>query len=131
IFNHFFNFAESDFGAFALMHLRTLPPSDKIGPIEREYKEFRYLRGTTRIISKAIEEGSIKESNAQKLTFFIYSLILGTAIVERNMRVILRDINSQEDSANEASDFGEIEFAPIDFRNYVLESLDFFLREKK
>ncbi|MFX1501361.1 MAG: TetR/AcrR family transcriptional regulator, partial [Promethearchaeota archaeon] len=27
IFNHFFNFAESDFGAFAMMHLRTLPPS--------------------------------------------------------------------------------------------------------
>ncbi|MFW9987325.1 MAG: TetR/AcrR family transcriptional regulator [Candidatus Odinarchaeota archaeon] len=131
IFKHFLNFAENDFGAFSMMHLRTLPPSDKIGPIEKEYKEFRYLRGTTRIISNAIEEGAIKESNAEKLTFFIYSVILGAAIVERNMRVILREMNSQGDSVSENMDFRMAEFSSSDFRNYVLENLEFILRKKK
>ncbi len=130
-FKHFLDFAESDFGAFSMMHLRTLPPSDKTGPIEREYKEFRYLRGTTRLVSNAIEEGTIKESDAAKLTFFIYSIILGTAIVERNMREIFKEINSQGDSVSENMDFREANFSPRDFRNFVLENLEDILHDKK
>ena len=60
------------------------PPSDKIGPIEKEYKEFGLLDGTTKLIQKAIEMGAIEANNANLLSLFSYSLVMGVAYVEMN-----------------------------------------------
>ena len=83
IFEHFFKFAEEDFSAFTMMHIIPSPPSDKIGPFEKQYEPFNFLNGTTRVIQKAINEGEIKENNAALLSFFIHSLILGATMIEK------------------------------------------------
>lgn len=129
IFTHFLEFAENDFGAFSMMHLRESPPSDKIGPFEKEYREFKYLRGTSRVIKEAIKEGEIKDSKAKMLTFFTYSLILGVAMVERHMRTIEQDPKYKGDFTSEIIQFAEVDFSRRDFRNYVLEKLEHFLTE--
>ncbi|NVM35086.1 MAG: TetR/AcrR family transcriptional regulator [Candidatus Lokiarchaeota archaeon] len=129
IFKNFLEFAEKDFGAFSMMHLREYPPSNKIGPFEKEYREFNYLRGTAKVIQNAIEAGEIKDSNAGMLTFFTYSLILGTALVERHMRIVEQDPKYKEDYASEILQFGQADFSREEFRNFVLEKLEHLLKD--
>ena len=124
IFTHFLDFADNDFGAYSMMHLTESPPSDKIGPFEKEYREFNYLRGTTRVIKIAIEEGEIKDSNAEMLSFLTYSLILGAALVERHMRIIEQNQKYEGDFASEIVQFGRADFTRKDFRNFILEKLE-------
>ena len=124
IFTHFLDFADNDFGAYSMMHLTESPPSDKIGPFEKEYREFNYLRGTTRVIKVAIEQGEIKDSNAEMLSFLTYSLILGAALVERHMRIIEQNQNYKGDLASEIEQFGRADFTRKDFRNFILEKLE-------
>ena len=124
IFTHFLDFADNDFGAYSMMHLTESPPSDKIGPFEKEYREFNYLRGTTRVIKVAIEQGEIKDSNAEMLSFLTYSLILGAALVERHMRIIEQNQKYKGDFASEIVQFGRADFTRKDFRNFILEKLE-------
>ncbi|MFX0021876.1 MAG: TetR/AcrR family transcriptional regulator [Candidatus Hermodarchaeota archaeon] len=124
IFNNFLEFAEKDFGAFAMMHLRESPPSNKIGPFEKDYREFNYLRGTANVIKDAIEIGEIKNANAGMLTFFTYSLVLGTALVERHMRTVEQDPKYKEDYASEILQFGQTDFSREEFRNFVIVKLE-------
>ncbi|TKJ18414.1 MAG: hypothetical protein CEE43_18160 [Promethearchaeota archaeon Loki_b32] len=124
IFTNFFEFADKDFGAFSMMHLMDSPPSDKIGPFEKEYREFNYLRGTSKVIKVAIETGEIKASNATMLTFFVYSLILGATLVERHMKTIEQDPKYKGDFASEIVQFGQADFSRQEFRNFVLEELE-------
>ena len=128
IFNNFLEFAEKDFGAFAMMHLRESPPSNKIGPFEKEYREFNYLRGTAKVIQDAIEKGEINYSNAGMLTFFTYSLILGATMVERHMRTVEQDPKYKEDYASEILQFGQADFSREEFRNFLLENLEKLLK---
>ncbi len=129
IFNNFLEFAEKDFGAFSMMHLREYPPSNKIGPFEKEYREFNYLRGTARVVQNAIEAGEINYSNAGMLTFFTYSLILGAAMVERHMRTVEQDPKYKDDYASEILQFGQADFSREEFRNFVLEKLEQLLKK--
>ena len=124
IFTHFLDFADNDFGAYNMMHLTESPPSDKIGPFEKEYREFNYLRGTTRVIKVAIEQGEIKDSDAEMLSFLTYSLILGAALVERHMRIIEQNQKYKGDFASEIVQFGRADFTRKDFRNFILEKLE-------
>ena len=127
IFNHFLEFAEKDFGAFAMMHLRESPPSNKIGPFEEEYREFNYLRGTANVIQDAIEKGEIKDANAGILTFFTYSIILGAALVERHMRKVELNPKYKDDYTSEILQFGQADFSREEFRNFILEKLELLL----
>ena len=124
IFTNFLDFADKDFGAFSMMHLSASTPSDKIGPFEKEYREFNYLRGTARVIKVAKEAGEIKDSDAIMLTFLVYSLILGAAMVERHMRTIEQNGKYKGDFASEIVQFGEADFSRQEFRNFVLEKLE-------
>ena len=124
IFTHFLDFANKDYGAFNMMQLMESPPSNKIGPFEKEYREFNYLKGTARVIKVAIEAGEIKNSNAEMLTFLVYSLILGAAMVERHMRTIEQDSKYKGDFASEIVQFGQADFSRQEFRNFVLEKLE-------
>jgi len=128
IFTHFLEFACDDFGAFSMMHLTDSPSSDKIGPFEKEYQEFNYLRGTARVVQKAIGAKEIKQSNPGLITFFTYSLILGAAIVERNMRVLEENPDFEGDYVSEIFTFKQSDFDSKDFRNFVLEKLEIILK---
>ncbi len=129
IFEHFFKFAEADYTAFTMMHMIPSPPSDKIGPFEKQYKPFNFLDGTTRVIQKAINEQEIKENNAALLSFFIYSLILGATIVERTMRSVEETNNYKGTEAEETIQFGTQPFTSKEFRKYVLRKIQLGLTD--
>lgn len=131
ITSNFLDFATKDFGAFSMMHFIQSPPSNKIGPFEKEYRAFNFLDGTTRIVQKAIDVGEIKENNATALSFHIYSLILGAAIIERNMRTLEQNNNYDGDAASENIQFKQSNFTSLEFRSYVLSKVERFLRDSK
>jgi len=123
IFAHFFEFAEKDFAAFRMMHIIRVPSSDKVGRFENEYKPFSILDGTTRLIQNAIEKGEIKEKNAATLSFFIYSLLLGAAEVEKIMRDIEEGEDKSAEKIEEHTQFGNQNFTSKEFRNYTLQKI--------
>ena len=127
-FKNFFEFASKDYGAFSMMHLTESPPSDKIGPVEKEYQEFNYLRGTTKVVQGAIEAKEINYSDPALITFFSYSLILGAAIVERNMRELEQNPVFEGDHTSEILSF-KTDFNSLEFRNYILEKLENILKD--
>ena len=129
IFEHFFKFAEEDFSAFTMMHIIPSPPSDKIGPFEKQYKPFNFLNGTTRVIQKAIDEGEIKENNAALLSFFLYSLILGATMIERTMRTFEVNSDYKSKEADEMFQFGSQAFTSKEFRKYVLRKIQLGLTD--
>ncbi len=129
IFEHFFKFSEEDFTAFTMMHIIRSPPSDKIGPFEKKYKQFNFLDGTTRVIQKAINEGEIKEKNAALLSFFMYSLVLGAAMIEKTMRSIEENNDYKGIEAEENVQFGTQPFSSTEFRKYVLRKIQLGLTD--
>jgi AcrR family transcriptional regulator len=129
-FTNFLDFAYKDFGAFSMMHLTEAPPSDKKGPFEQEYQEFNYLRGTAKVVQDAIEAKEINYDNPGMITFFVYSLILGAAIVERNMRVLEQNPDFEEDYATEILSF-KTDFNNKEFRNFVLDKLEIILKDSE
>ncbi|MFX0011913.1 MAG: TetR/AcrR family transcriptional regulator [Candidatus Hermodarchaeota archaeon] len=131
IFDHFFEFAEEDYGAFAMMHTIPSPPSDKKGPYEKEYRPFNFLDGTTKVIQKAINDGEVKENNAALNSFFMYSLILGATIVEHTMRSVENSNNNKGTEAEEKLQFGTQPFTSKEFRNYVLSKIQLILTNPK
>ena len=123
LFNHFFKFAEEDFGAFAMMHIIPSPSSDKKGPFEKQYKPFNFLDGTTKVIQKAINEGEIKENNAALLSFFIFSLTLGATMVENILRSAEENNDNNGTEADERIQFGTQPFTSKEFRKYTLRKI--------
>ncbi len=123
LFTHFFEFAENDYAAFLMMHIIRSPPSDKIGPFEKEYKQFSFLDGTTRLIQKAIDNGEIKEKNAALLSFFMFSLLLGATMIEKTMRDIEEANNKDGKEVEERTQFGSQKFTSKEFRKYTLQKI--------
>ncbi|MFW9950430.1 MAG: TetR/AcrR family transcriptional regulator [Candidatus Thorarchaeota archaeon] len=123
IFTHFFEFAENDYAAFRIMHIIPSPSSNKIGPYEKEYKQFSFLDGTTRLIQKAIDNGEIKETNGALLSFFMFSLLLGATMVEKAMRDIEETNNKEGKEVEERMQFASQNFTSKEFRKYTLRKI--------
>lgn len=122
IFEHFFEFAERDFGVFTMMHTPTSsPPSNKVGPIEEKYREFRLLDGNTRLLLEAVDKGEIQLENPHLVSIFLYSLLFGACYINMNRRVenpLLENIQfSIKDVSNE------------NFKEYVLKIIEKLLKE--
>ena len=126
-FTNFLEFADRDYGAFSMMHLTESPPSDKRGSIEKEYQEFNYLKGTAKVVQEAIEAKEINYSDSGLITFFTYSLILGAAIVERNMRIFEQNPDFEGDTTSEILSF-KTNFNSLEFRHFVLEKLELIFK---
>ncbi len=85
LYEHFLDFADRDYDKFKIMfNVVDAPPSNKVGPIEKTYKEFRLLDGTTKLIQEAIKKGEIKHNAASLLSLLSYSLVMGVAYIEMN-----------------------------------------------
>ena len=124
IFEHFFEFAEKDYDAFRMMHIIRAPPSDKIGPFEKDYKQFSFLDGTTKVIQKAMDDGEIKEKNASLLSFFLFSILLGVSMVEYVMRDIEEINDKKEKEVQEYMQFAFQNFTSKEFRKYALKKIE-------
>lgn len=122
IFKHFFEFAERDFGVFLMMHaLTSAPTSDKVGKIEKKYREFRLLDGTTNLINKTMEEKEIHSGDPAIIALFLYSLLFGAVYIDMNRREKIPILeNIQLSIANVSSE---------DFQEYVLKIMEKLLKE--
>jgi len=127
LYKHFLDFADRDYDKFRMMYnIIDAPHSDKIGPIEKTYKEFRLLDGTTKLIQKAIDEGEIKCSNATLLSLYSYSLVMGVAYIEMNrnpkygggLQVIW-----------ETTQLSKLEVSNKEFKKYTMKALEIALKK--
>lgn len=83
LYEHFLDFADRDYDKYKMMfNVIEAPPSNKIGPIEDTYKEYRLLDGTTKLIKKAIDAGEIKKDAAPLLSLLTYSIVMGVAYIQ-------------------------------------------------
>jgi AcrR family transcriptional regulator len=123
IFNHFFEFAERDFGVFTMMHTPTSAPySNKPpGEFEKKYREFRLLDGNTKLLEQARDQGESKLTNPALASLMLYSLLFGATYIDMNRRngnPILENIQlSIEDISSE------------EFQDYVISIIERLLKE--
>jgi len=83
LYDHFLEFADRDYDKFRMMfNIIEAPNSKKIGPIEKKYKSYKLLDGTTELIMEAIENGEILYDNAPLLSLISFSIIMGVAYIE-------------------------------------------------
>jgi hypothetical protein len=123
IFEHFFEFAERDFGVFTMMHTPTSAPhsSKPPGEFETKYREFRLLDGNTKLLEQSREHGETNLQNPALVSLFLYSLLFGATYIDMNRRngnPILENIQlSIKDISSE------------DFRMYVLNIVERLLKD--
>ena len=85
LYEHFLDFAERDYDKYKMMfNVIEAPPSKKTGPIEKTYKEYRLLEGTTKLIQEAIDEGEIEKEAAPLLSLLSYSIVMGVSYIQMN-----------------------------------------------
>jgi AcrR family transcriptional regulator len=85
LYEHFLDFADKDYDKYKMMfNVIEAPPSNKIGPIEAKYREYRLLDGTTKLIQEAIDEGEIKKDAAPLLSLLTYSIVMGVTYIQMN-----------------------------------------------
>ena len=122
IFEHFIEFAERDFGVFIMMHaLTSAPSSSKVGEIEKKYREFRLLDGTTNLIQKTIDSDEINTDDPAVVALFLYSLLFGAVYIDMNRREQLPILeNIQLSIGNVSSE---------KFTDYVLKIIEKLLKE--
>ncbi len=104
---HYVEFARRDYGVFQMMFATSCaPPSDKVGIIEKTYKESHLLDSTTRTFQKAKDTGEIKAKNPAIAALFLSSLLFGATYanlsrnegnpVLKNLQLSLGDISHEE-----------------------------------
>jgi len=124
LYDHFLEFAERDYDKFRMMfNVVEAPPSNKIGPIEKTYKEFRLLDGTTKLIQEAIDKGEIKKDMASVISLVSYSLVMGVAYIEMN-----RTQQHGGERIWETIQLSKGDVSNESLRNYTLKVLEYILR---
>ena len=126
LYEHFLDFAEQDYDKFKMMfNVVAAPHSNKIGPIEKTYKEFRLLDGTTKIIQEAIDKGEIKNNMAPLLSLITYSLLMGVAYIEMNRT---ENYGTAPSPVWETIQLSKLDVSNQTFKEYTLKVLDYILR---
>ena len=126
LYGHFLDFANRDYDKFKMMfNVVEAPPSNKIGPIEKTYKEFRLLDGTTKLIQEAIRAGEITKNSASLLSLFTYSLVMGVGYVQM--------MRSEEQYAPspvwETIQLSQVDVSYETYKKYTLKVLDYILKD--
>ncbi len=126
LFEHFLNFAEKDYDKFKMMfNIIDAPHSNKIGPIEKKYKGFDLLAGTTNLIQEAINKGEISNNNAPLLSLFSYSLVMGVAYLG-----MIRPANDRGTPSPvwETTQFKKLNVSNELFKEYTSKTLEYIFR---
>ena len=127
LFEHFLDFAERDYDKFKMMfNVVDAPPSNKIGPIEKTYKEFGLLDGTTRLIQEAIDNGEIQGDKASLLSLFSYSVLMGVAYLEMNRT---EKYKTAPIPVWETIQLSKLDVSNKTFKEYTLEVLEYILTQ--
>ncbi|GAH13506.1 unnamed protein product [marine sediment metagenome] len=102
------------------------PPSNKIGPIEKTYKEFGLLDGTTKLIQLAIDKGEIPHDKASLLSLFSYSVLMGVAYLDMNRA---RRYGNAPSPVWETVQLSKLDVSSESFKKYTLRVLENILYE--
>lgn len=86
----YLDFANEEYRRFQMMFIIPLPPSDKEGPIEEEYRTPNPLDVVRNVLRKGMEAGEIKKWDVENLAYYLYSLYHGAISVERDIRSNLK-----------------------------------------
>ena len=128
LYEHFLDFAEKDYGKFRMMfNVVDAPHSNKIGPIESDYKEYRLLEGTKNLIQEAIDEGEITKGSASLLSLFTYSATMGMAYMQMVRSEELRKTHASP--VWETMQFGKVDVSDKTFKEYTLQVLEYILKD--
>ena len=127
LYEHFLDFADRDYDKFRMMYnIIDAPHSDKIGPIEKTYKEFRLLDGTTKLIQKAIDEGELSSNNAALLSLYSYSLVMGVAYIEMNRNA---KYGGGLQVIWETTQLNKLNISKKEFKGYTMKALEVALKK--
>lgn len=78
-------FAQKNPKRFAIMYHIPLPFSNKVGPIERNFRPAMLMRIIQAEIRKGIEKGEIRNKNVRYISVFLFSLFYGASSMQRNI----------------------------------------------
>lgn len=124
LYEHFLNFADRDYDKFKMMfNVVEAPHSQKVGPIEKKYREYRLLDGTTRLIQKGIEKGEIKGNSASLLSLLSYSFTMGVAYIEMN-----RSLERTPNKVWETIQLSRLDVSKEEFKKNTLKILENMFR---
>jgi len=82
----YLEFAKKEFRRFQMMFMVPLPPSKKVGPLEKNYRLVDPLQVLRDVVKKAIEKKEVKDFDVDDLTYFLYAIAQGAVFVERDIR---------------------------------------------
>jgi len=112
----FFDLASNNFPLFSFMFLPTPPSSNKDkGPFELQCERAGFTN-LTKIITRAVRSGKIKEKDPILLSLAIWGFVLGPAIISSPMYSYFFD------------DFSEKIFNPNEYHDYILSLIKNILK---
>lgn len=119
LFEHFLDFAERDYDKFKMMfNVVEAPHSEKVGPIEKKYREYRLLDGTTKLIQECIDKGEINGDSASLLSLVSFSFVMGVAYIEMN-----RSLETPPNKVWETIQLSRLDVSKKEFKEKTLEVL--------
>jgi AcrR family transcriptional regulator len=126
LYEHFLDFADRDYDKYRMMfNVVDAPPSKKIGPNESDYKEFRLLDGTTKLIQEAIRKGEITKGSASLLSLFTYSVVMGVGYIQ----MMRTEEHGAPSPVWETIQLSQVDVSYEAFKKYTLEVLEYILKD--
>ncbi|MBN1802266.1 MAG: TetR/AcrR family transcriptional regulator [Candidatus Lokiarchaeota archaeon] len=83
----FLEFAAADYNRFKMMFLVNAPRSNKVGPLEKNYKRFNLFETGIQQIKDVLKKNNLSLSNVEKTMYFLFSVVFGTAKIEADIRL--------------------------------------------
>jgi len=129
----FLEFASEDYPRFRIWQF--IPAQDlvvdeitkkpkEIGPFERNYQPANLINQGIALISRKAKEFNINLENPERLLFYMYSVVLGAAKAENELKLSQLMIKKKVvDQIYEPYAISSDTLSPESFRNYVLEEI--------
>ncbi|OLS15752.1 MAG: hypothetical protein RBG13Loki_0646 [Promethearchaeota archaeon CR_4] len=100
-----------------MMFFVRAPPSDKIGPYEKEYRPLTLVQKGIGLVQRSVAEGENKDADPNGLYFYMYASCLGAAKFEADLKLHFRITNSTSNETNLPSVDEFREFFLKEYRN--------------
>lgn len=136
----FFKFAAEDYARFRIMQFLSAPAlgidkktgrPKEIGPFEKEYQPFRFIEQGLEIVNKKAIEFGVKINNPTELFYYIYSISIGAAKAEADLR--LSQLVLKKDKAEMVYEpilLNSETLNPESFRAYVMKEIEDKLKKE-
>ncbi len=111
----YLEFASSNYKRFQMMNFVPAPPSEKEGKLEQSYRPFEFIKQGIQLLQDAVDREEIKSVKAPALFYYFYSVCLGAAKAEADMRI--------REKILEPYEFNSGRFDASQFRQYILREL--------